>query len=291
MENQPQTKAELICGNSERMDQIPNGSVTLTVTSPPYWNAIDYDVHARNGQNEWYRSRQYTEGYDSLEDYIDLMERIFAEVHRTTRPGGICAIVVGTVLDQSRHIPLPQMLCTRLRQHTDWEFHQDIIWNKVTGGVKRAGSAIQHPHPGYYYPNIMTEYVLLLRKPGEIIQIDPKPHPMDFPNTHLDDGDSVWHIAPVPPRTLEHPCPFPEEIPHRLILRHSNVDDLILDPFLGSGQTTKVAVKLDRRAVGYDIQPEYVQYARRRLEETLHIREKQLQLNIKTVPLTKPEQK
>ena len=88
----------------------------------------------------------------------------------------------------------------------------------------------------------------------------------------------------IPARSLK-------KFPHRLILRHSNVGDLILDPFLGSGQTTKVAVKLDRRAVGYDIQPEYVQYATRRLEEPLQIRKKQLQLKIKTIPLTEPAQK
>ena len=89
----------------------------------------------------------------------------------------------------------------------------------------------------------MTEYILLFRKPGPMLDISREHHPMDFPNTHLDDDDSVWHIAPVPPRTLEHPCPFPEEIPHRLILRHSNVGDWVLDPFLGSGQTVKVAAK------------------------------------------------
>ena len=285
MNTTPRDAAILFCKSSERMHEIPDDSVTLTVTSPPYWNAIDYDVHAKEGNNQWYRSRQYAEGYDSFDQYLGLMQRIFVEVLRVTRPGGLCAIIVGTVLDEGRHIPLPQLLYAKLQQ-VGWEFHQDIIWNKVTGGVNRAGSAIQHPYPGYFYPNLMTEYIILLRKEGPLTEISPDPHPLDYPNTHLDDGDSVWHIAPVPPRTLEHPCPFPEEIPHRLILRHSNAGDIVLDPFLGSGQTVKVATKLDRMAIGYDIQPEYVEYAMRRLEEPLLIRKRQLKLRIEEVPLT-----
>ena len=278
----------LVCGSSETMDEIEDGSVTLTVTSPPYWNAIDYDVHARDGADQWYRSRQYAQGFDSFEQYLDLMDRVFAETLRKTRPGGACAIVVGTVLNDGNHIPLPHILTDRI-QNLGWIFGQDIIWNKTTGGVKRAGSAIQNPYPGYYYPNIMTEYILVFRKEGPPIEPHPAPHPLDFPNTHLDDGDSVWHIAPVPPQTLEHPCPFPEEIPHRLILRHSGVGDLVLDPFLGSGQTTKVAVRLDRRAAGYDLQPEYVQYATRRMWEPLHIRKRQLQLVLRRLPAAKKE--
>ena len=132
-----------------------------------------------------------------------------------------------------------------------------FCWNKVAGGVKRAGSFIQKPYPGYYYPNIMTEYILVFRKPGPHFQPTQETHPLDFPNTHLDDHDSVWHIAPVPPRTLEHPCPFPEEIPHRLILRLSrqkapNRRGEATPPltawsstsFLGSGQTATYSMLL-----------------------------------------------
>ena len=279
-------RAMLFNGSSEHMHQLDDESVALTVTSPPYWNAIDYDLHAQRGEQHWYRSRQYSQGYDDFEQYLDLMERIFHEVKRVTRPGGYVAIVVGTVLEAGRHLPLPHLLTSRLTSAGTYELHAPIIWNKVTGGVKRAGSFIQQPYPGYYYPNIMTEYILIFRKPGPQFQPTKENHPLDFPNTHLDDHDSVWHIAPVPPRTLEHPCPFPEEIPHRLILKLSNPDDVVLDPFLGSGQTTKVALHLDRRAVGYDIQPEYVEYAKRRLNEPLHVRNSQLLMSVRETPST-----
>ena len=118
--------------------------------------------------NAWYRTRQYSEGFEDYGEYLDLLTRIFTEVYRVTKPGGICAIVTGTVLLDGRYIPVPFDRTARL--HTvGWEFHQDIIGHKTTAGVKRAGSAIQKPYPGYYYPNIMTEYILLFRKLGEKI--------------------------------------------------------------------------------------------------------------------------
>ena len=132
MNKTPSNEAILLCKSSDSMDEIPENTVTLTVTSPPYWNAIDYDVHAKNGNEQWYRSRQYAEGYESLEEYLYLMQRIFAEVLRVTRPSGLCAIVVGTVLSDGQHIPLPQMLCTKLQQ-AGWEFHQDIILEQGHG--------------------------------------------------------------------------------------------------------------------------------------------------------------
>jgi site-specific DNA-methyltransferase (adenine-specific) len=75
---------------------------------------------------------------------------------------------------------------------------------------------------------------------------------------------------------LDHPCPFPEEIPWRLIQLYSYPGDVVLDPFLGSGQTTKVAKQLGRRWVGYDVVAEYIDYAAERLEEPLGVRELQL---------------
>ncbi len=92
----------------------------------------------------------------------------FKEVLRVTKPGGFCAIVIGTVLLNGRHYPVPFDLIARLSR-SGWEFHQDIVWHKCTAGVKRAGVTIQKPYPGYYYPNIMTEYILIFRKPGDPI--------------------------------------------------------------------------------------------------------------------------
>ena len=264
----------------ESMPELQDDRVALTVTSPPYWNAIDYDIHATDKARH-YRTRQYAQGYVEYEEYLDWLTRIFGEVLRATRPGGFCAIVIGTVLLNGRHYPVPFDLIARLSR-SGWEFHQDLIWHKCTAGVKRAGVTIQKPYPGYYYPNIMTEYILIFRKPGVPIYKEHTAEEKDqsgFPINRLftmDIANNVWHIAPVPPDHLDHPCPFPEEIPYRLIQLYSYKGDVVLDPFNGSGQTTKVARWLKRRYAGYETIEKYVTLARERLKEPLAVRPQQL---------------
>lgn len=266
--------------SSESMPEIEDNSVALTVTSPPYWNAIDYDIHA-NDDTAYYRTRAYANGYEEYEEYLDWLDRIFVEVLRVTKPGGFCAIVIGTVLLEGKHYPMPLDVTARLTR-SGWDFHQDIIWHKCTAGVKRAGVAIQKPYPGYYYPNIMTEYILVLRKPGDAIYKDraqSEKEEAKYPINRLftmDIANNIWHVAPVPPRVIDHPCPFPEEIVHRLVQLYSYPGELILDPFVGSGTTLKVAARLNRCCVGYDTIQKYVDLTLERLEEPLSLRPEQL---------------
>ena len=283
--------ARLFLGSSESMPEIEDESVTLTVTSPPYWNAIDYDRHAEDPEQD-YRTRSYSNGFQDYHSYLDWVTRIFREVRRVTRPGGFLAVVVGTVLYEGVQYPVPFDLVNRLVED-GWIFHQDIIWHKTTAGVKRAGVFIQHPYPGYYHPNIMTEYILIFRKHGNPIYKSANGK-KEFAKVQIGElfvkeiANNVWHIAPVPPGYLEHPCPFPEEIPYRLIQLYSYPGDVVLDPFLGSGQTTKVALALGRNAVGFDIVERYVHYAYKRLSEPLGVRSSQLVAEFNKVSLNAP---
>lgn len=245
------------------MLQCSDDSIALTVTSPPYWNAIDYDIHAKEGAEAWHREREYNTFGVTFSDYLDKIEEVFTEVKRVTISGGFCAIVVGTILYNKKHYPAPMLITERLLS-SGWEFHQDIIWNKVTGGVKRAGSFIQHPKSGYYYPNIMTEYILIFKKPGDVKRGNAQAMAIDDV-FKKDIANNVWHIAPVPPRTINHPCPYPEELARRLVLLYSDPGDEILDPFLGSGQTAIAAVKNQRDCVGYDIEIDYLNLAAQRI--------------------------
>ena len=103
-------------------------------------------------------------------------------------------------------MPLPFHLVSRL-ERLGFAFHQDIVWHKVTGGVRRAGSVVARPYPGYYYPNILTEYILLFRKPGGAPiyagrSAEQRSHariPIDA-IFKRDTANTVWHIAPVAPR-------------------------------------------------------------------------------------------
>lgn len=267
----------------EHMPELGTGSVDLTVTSPPYWNAIDYDVHCTDDQ-ENYRPRQEV----SYNEYLDLLARCFREVFRVHKDGSVCAVVVGTVLLNSTHTPLPFHL-TCLMERIGWEFAQDIIWSKCTGGVKRAGSTIQHPYPGYFYPNIMTEYILLFRKPGKRRLYDGRSKEEKERNRIQIDSvftkevaNNIWHIAPVPPGQYQHPCPFPEEIPYRLVRWFTYEGDLVLDPFCGVGTTPKVTANLRRFWVGYETKEEYAKTTAIRVQEPLRLR-KQLVVQLEKV--------
>ncbi|NPV71817.1 MAG: site-specific DNA-methyltransferase [Firmicutes bacterium] len=265
----------LFVGTCTSMTQIADGGISLVVTSPPYWNAIDYDAHTHD-PGAWYRTRREDVTYAQ---YLAWLEACFAECWRTLHPGGFCAIVVGTVLHNGLHYPLPFHL-VGIIEKIGYRFHEDIIWNKVTGGVKRAGVTIQHPYPGYYYPNMMNEHILIFRKPGPKLYEGKSPADLERARIPVDEvfkldiANSVWHIAPVPPnKHFNHPCPFPEEIPYRLISLFSFPGDAVLDPFLGTGTTTKVARHLGREWYGYDIREEYVRFAESRLSEPLDLRD------------------
>ena len=152
--------SEIFLKSCEKMDEIPDESIDLIVTSPPYWNAIDYDQHVTDSR-KWYRTR---EG-DDYGNYLNWLKICFTECFKKLKPGKFCCVVIGTLLYNGKHYPLPHHF-TQLMEKIGYEFHQDIVWYKVTGGVKRAGVTIQNPYPGYYTPNIMTEYILIFRKLG-----------------------------------------------------------------------------------------------------------------------------
>ncbi|MXX98790.1 MAG: site-specific DNA-methyltransferase [Gammaproteobacteria bacterium] len=255
--------------SSFKMGQCADESIALTITSPPYWNAVDYDIHATNGK-DWYRNREYTEFGKTYSGWLANIKKVFKEVYRVTIDGGFCAVVIGTILHKGKHYPAPYDL-SRILQDCNFEFHQDIIWNKVTGGIKRAGVFIQHPQAGYYYPNIMTEYILVFRK-GKVSRRDKrKAMPIDDVFKR-DIANNIWHIAPVPPNTIDHPCPYPSELVRRLVLLYSQKDDEILDPFLGSGQTALAALEHGRRIVGYDIEKSYIDLTLKRITTPLRRR-------------------
>jgi DNA modification methylase len=237
------------------------------VTSPPYHNAIDYGKHVEN--SGWYRGNLGS----SLASYLNQMVESFSEVYRVTKDGGFCCVVIGNEISNGNIIPLPHFLVNSLCSGRLWQFHEEIIWNKVTGGLDRFGVTIQRPFPTYYRANVMHEQILVFRK-GELR------HTKDQESKFLidevmkkDTSNSIWNIAPVPPRYIKHPCPFPEEIPFRLVTLYSNKGELVLDPFVGSGQTGKASKYLGRRFIGTDIQRQYCDLAKSRVsKESPHLR-------------------
>ncbi|MCC7281212.1 MAG: site-specific DNA-methyltransferase [Acetobacteraceae bacterium] len=244
------------------------GRVRLVVTSPPYHNAIAYDSHAVDATAN-YRTRQTL---DYARDYLPMLDRVWEACRTMLAPGGHLAINVGTVLLGGYHYPLPQDIQARLLlgEPGRWVFVRSILWNKVTAGVRRAGTAIKYGLPGYWYPNIMTEHIIVLRKPGPVRAIaSDAPAEWWLP---------VWDLAPVPPRQIAHPAPFPEDLPHRLIRMLTLPGEVVFDPFLGAGSTAKAAFDLERVPAGTDIIAGYVANARRRLSAPSLVRRQQLRI-------------
>ena len=242
------------------------GLVKLVVTSPPYHNAISYESHAEDSLVN-YRNRY---SLDYANEYMSILNEVWESSFKMLCSGGYLAVNVGSVLDNGYHYPLAEDIINELTRNSKWDFVRSIFWHKVTAGVKRAGSVIQHPYPGYWHPNIMTEHIIIVRKPGSIRLPN-----SDIPTEWL---ESVWDLAPVPPRKINHPAPYPEEIPHRLIRMFTNPGDWVLDPFNGAGATSKAAFDLGRSALGFDIEKKYVALSKKRLKDPSSIRDNQLKI-------------
>jgi len=258
----------LLGSSAEASEHAPDlvGKVSLVVTSPPYHNAINYQEHAINPEVN-YRSR-YSQDYAN--EYMALLNSIWDESHVMLMKGGYLAINVGSVLDNGFHYPLGEDIITELHKSGKWEYVKTIFWNKVTAGVKRAGSVIQHPYPAYWHPNIMTEHIILVRKEG----------PIREPNNDIPKewNQPVWDLAPVPPKTVNHPAPYPEDLPHRLIRMFTKEEEWVMDPFNGAGATTKAATDLGRSSIGFDIEKKYIALAKSRQKNPTSVRPKQLKV-------------
>ena len=267
----------------EIISKIPKDSIQLTITSPPYRNSIDYNAHiSKNGS--YYRGKPNISTKEYLEEMINIFNH---KIYNATKEGGYCCIVIANEVVNGTLLPLPHMVLSQLVEpFGNWNLHEEIVWHKVTGGTNRYGSFVINPYPKYYRANIMHELILVLRKGN--VSTGRTDRTETLPATHeewtKEIANSVWHIAPIPPGYIEHPCPFPEEIPYRLMKLYSYEGDTILDPFNGSGQTTKVAFHLQRRFIGMDIINEYVKLARSRLIEPIHIRAEALIANWKKIP-------
>ena len=245
------------------------------MTSPPYRNAIDYSADVEN-DGQWFRGT----GSDTTSSYLDAMAGIFHQVHEATEDGGFCCIIIGDEVSNGKLISLPSLLLSRLAASENddrpgmWRFRDMIIWHKVTSGRNGSGNRfgvfIQHAYPGYYRANIMHEYVLILQKGGGSLSQTGEGIPLNR-IMKREIANSIWNIPPVPPGMVRHPAPFPEQIPWRLITLFTRPGDMVMDPMNGSGQTTKVARHTGRRYLGFDVRGEYVEEARKRMFEPLHL--------------------
>jgi len=227
--------------SSEAMVDLPDASVALMVTSPPYHVGKDYDTDT------------------SYDEFLEMLHRVLAETHRVLEPGGRAAINVAN-LGRRPYLPLSHHVTAIM---CDLGFHMrgEIIWRKAAGasGSCAFGSFRSAANPVL---RDVHEYVLVFSK-GRMDRVRRGENTIGR-DEFLRDTLSIWDIPPESARRVGHPAPFPVELPRRLIELYTFRGDVVLDPFMGAGATAVAAVETDRAWVGYEISRRYARLTRAR---------------------------
>ena len=253
-------KNMIIFGDAQNMKELEDNSVHLVVTSPPYFNA-PFD---------------YPDLFESYEEFLNLIRNVAKELKRVLDKGRIAAFVVDDTLIKGKKYPVVADI-TKIFIEEGFKYRERIVWVKPEGYIRisrRSGVLLQHPYPMYYYPDNLQESILIFQN-GEF---DYKSIPKELKERSKIDIEeyqkekwylNVWQITNVLPinnRLEKGIAAFPEEIPYRLIKLFSYKGETVLDPFMGSGTTLKVALELGRIAVGYEIDLELLDVVKKKLK-------------------------
>ncbi len=233
---------QIWCHSAETMTELPDNSVALMVTSPPYHAGKDYDTD------------------DTFEEYLGLLGRVFTETHRVLEPGGRAVVNVAN-LGRRPYIPL-NALIANLMGDIGYFMRGEVIWRKAAGasGSTAWGSWMSAANPTF---RDVHEYCLCFSK-GRMDRVRKGTSTIDR-DEFMAATLSVWEIPTESAKRVGHPAPFPVALPKRFIELFTFEGDVVLDPFMGSGSTAIAAVETGRHYVGYDLDPEYIAIAQERL--------------------------
>lgn len=255
------TKHTVINGDSRNMVELPEKSVDLIITSPPYWQLKDYGVENQIGYN------------DTYEEYINHMNIVWQECYRVLSDGCRLCVNIGDQFARAVYYGRYKVIPIRTEiikfcETIGFDYMGAVIWQKkttsnTTGGASLMGS---YPFPRNGIISIDYEFILIFKKLGtpkrpttEIKEMSrmTKEEWKTYFNGH-------WNFRGA--RQDGHIAVFPEELPHRLIKMFSFVGDTVLDPFLGSGTTSLAAKKLYRNSVGYEMNKDFLPYIKDKLK-------------------------
>lgn len=253
----------VICADSRSMSDLPDRSVALVVTSPPYFVGKDYE-QAVSGSDG---TRQVPESYVA---YLKMLRDVFEECTRVLEPGGRVAVNVAN-LGRKPYRSLSADVIRILQDDLGLLLRGEIIWQKADGasGSVAWGSFRKSANPVL---RDITERVIVASK-GRFDRArsshqraqEGYPHQSTMPvDEFMEATLDVWRIDAESARRVGHPAPFPIALAQRLIDLYSYENDLVLDPFVGSGTTLVAALRADRRTIGYDTDPGYVETAKAR---------------------------
>lgn len=230
----------IILGSSENMTLIPDNSLHLMITSPPYNVTKEYDQ------------------YLSLKEYLQLLQRVFSETYRVLTNGGRACVNIAN-LGRQPYLPLSDFV-SAIMLEIGFQMRGEIIWNKGAGaGVSMAWGSWRSASAPVLRD--VHEYILVFAK-GSFRRKKPRGRENTISKEQfMEWTKSIWTMNPESAKKVGHPAPFPIELPYRLIQLYTFTEDVILDPFMGSGTTAIAALKAGRKYIGYENNPEYVKLA------------------------------
>lgn len=244
----PQFLDKIFCKSSEKMDELPDNSVHLMVTSPPYNVGKEYDENF------------------TLQEYLEFLKRVWKEVYRVLVPGGRACINIAN-LGRKPYIPLHAFIAKDMFD-LGFLMRGEIIWNKASSASPSTawGSWLSAANPTlrdtHEYILVFSKGTFSRKKMNERRSTISKEEFLEFTK-------SVWTFPAEPAHKVGHPAPFPVELPYRLIQLYTYTNEVVLDPFIGSGQAAIAAIKTNRHYVGYDIAEEYVELSKKRIKAFL----------------------
>ena len=240
---------KFILGNAENMSIIPNNSLHLMITSPPYNVSKEYDKDL------------------SLAEYLKLLKKVFKETYRVLVNGGRACINIAN-LGRKPYIPLSDYI-SKIMIDLGFYMRGEIIWNKAASASPSTawGSWMSASNP---ILRDIHEYILVFSK-GDYKRERDEEQKKNKQNTILKENfmewtKSIWTFNAVSAKRIGHPAPFPKELPYRLIQLFSFTDDVILDPFMGSGTTGIASMESNRNFIGFDNNEEYINLSNKRLD-------------------------
>lgn len=251
------------CGDAREINWIPEQSVHLVVTSPPYWTLKQYPPNADQ--------LGLIEDYERFHDELD---QVWRHCFRVLVPGGRVVCVVGDVcLSRRRHgrhsvMPMHADIVVRARR-IGFDNLSPIFWYKIANAsyeVENGSSFLGKP----YEPNAIikndVEFILMLRKPGGYRQPTEEQRQASrlTKEEHQEWFQQVWNLNGE--STKYHPAPYPEELAYRLVRMFSFASDTVLDPFMGTGTTLLAAARCGRNGIGVEVEPSYAKMAGARLQ-------------------------
>lgn len=262
------TNHTLHIGDARDLSWIPNESVHLVVTSPPYWTLKKYNDHP-----------DQLGDIESYDEFMDSLDEVWRECNRVLVPGGRIVCVVGDVCiarrkNKGRHLVMPLHADISVRARAiGLDYLTPILWHKIANAryeVENGSSFLGKP----YEPNAIikndVEYILMLRKPGGYR--NPSEEQRRLSKLSKEDHSryfrAIWHDVPGN-STREHPAPYPAELAVRLVRMFSFVGDTVLDPFAGTMTTTVGALRFGRNSIANELDPKYFALGVKRVREEI----------------------